>query len=317
MRRGGAPREGHGYHPAMPRRRYGVVLFVPEPAAGEIQGLRRALGDGALDQVAPHLTLVPPVNVREDDIADGLRVLREAAAHHPHPLTLELGPPASFAPDTDTVYLRVGDDDALDSLHALRGRVFRPPFERSLERPFVAHVTLADGLAPARIEPALAVLDHYRVSVSFTRLHLLEEHRVGGQRRWIPVADAPFARPTVVGRGGVELELGRSELVDPVALELLVAARERDPIEHDDDELLTAGDEPLPKGAVPVVITARRGGETVAVGTGWRHNDFAGEITAVAVAFAHHGQGIARQIILALEHAIDGPADEMHHPPPV
>ena len=49
----------------MVRRRLGVVLLVPEPAATEIQGLRRAVDDPALDSIPPHLTLVPPVNVRE------------------------------------------------------------------------------------------------------------------------------------------------------------------------------------------------------------------------------------------------------------
>ena len=30
--------------------------------------LRRALGDGMLERVAPHITLIPPVNVRDDDL---------------------------------------------------------------------------------------------------------------------------------------------------------------------------------------------------------------------------------------------------------
>ncbi len=45
-----------------------------------------------------HLTLVPPVNVREDRLGEALAVLRRAAAAT-RSLTLTLGPPATFLPD--------------------------------------------------------------------------------------------------------------------------------------------------------------------------------------------------------------------------
>jgi hypothetical protein len=53
----------------MGRHRLGVVLLVPDPWAAEVDGLRRALGDEALDRVAPHITLVPPSNVSDEDLA--------------------------------------------------------------------------------------------------------------------------------------------------------------------------------------------------------------------------------------------------------
>ena len=58
--------------PRWPRVRLGVVLLVPPPVAGEIDGLRRAVGDGALGKVAPHVTLVPPVNVRDERLLDAV-----------------------------------------------------------------------------------------------------------------------------------------------------------------------------------------------------------------------------------------------------
>lgn len=64
----------------MPRRRLGVVLLVAAPVAAELQGLRRALGDPALDRVPPHLTLVAPVNVREADVDAAVAVVAGAAA---------------------------------------------------------------------------------------------------------------------------------------------------------------------------------------------------------------------------------------------
>ena len=111
-------------------------------------------------------------------------------------------------------------------LRRLRDAVFRPPLERPLTFPFVPHVTLADEMAPDRI--AAARRRPRRTSWPtrvFERVHLLQELRHGhGPRRWEPVADAPFAPKIVVGRGGVELELGVSLLLDPEAVEFETGA---------------------------------------------------------------------------------------------
>jgi 2'-5' RNA ligase len=290
----------------MPRRRFGVVLLVPEPWATEIQGLRRGLGDPARERVAPHITLVPPVNVRVDDVAEALRILRAAGIRQGAALTLDLGPAASFVPTSETGYLAVGGAHAaLAALDALRLAVFTGPLERSLDHPFVPHCTIADGVARERIAAGVEALADYRATIAFDRLHLLEEQRLEGHRRWVPVADAPFAAPAIVGRGGVELELTTTSLVDPEGVAVLEAARARDPADQDDDELLDEVDGAgVPAGAAPVVVTARRSARVVGVALGWSHPQLQGEVTIVAVAPEHHGQGIGRQLHAALESAI-------------
>ena len=171
----------------MPRRRLGVVLLLPDPAATEVDGLRRALGDGSLGRIPAHLTLVPPVNVRGDDMPAALDLLRQAAAQT-GPLDLRLGPVTTFHPATPVVYLGVHGDVA--ALHALRGRIFRPPLERPLTRAFVPHVTLADEFDPDRIPAAVAGLADYVVDVRFGAVDLLEE---GRGRVWRPIAGARFS----------------------------------------------------------------------------------------------------------------------------
>ena len=202
----------------MPRRRLGVALLVPPPVAVEVDGLRRALGDPSRRRIPPHLTLVPPVNVREEDLGAALDVLRRAAravaaraprlgaagAVHPltppgelagggggavPPLDLRLGPAATFHPVNPVVYLAVGG--AVAALGALRERVFVPPLERTLAHPFVPHVTVADDLDPDRIRAALTALVDYVVDVRIDAVHLLEE---GRDRVWRPIADAPLSR---------------------------------------------------------------------------------------------------------------------------
>ena len=54
----------------MARRRFAVALIAPPVEAAEIDTLRRAVGLVEPFHVAPHVTLVPPVNVAEEDLAD-------------------------------------------------------------------------------------------------------------------------------------------------------------------------------------------------------------------------------------------------------
>jgi 2'-5' RNA ligase len=218
----------------MPRVRLGVALLVPAPLDSEVDGMRRALGDGTLGRMPAHLTLVPPVNVREDRLGEALAVLRRAAAAT-RPFTITLGPPATFLPDSPTVYLSVAGD-----VQALRDRVFVDPLARPLTWPFVPHVTLADEADPDRIAAALHALAGYTVDVAFDRVHLLRE---GPGRVWTPIADAAFAPPAVIGRGGLPVEITVTQTVDPQARALA--------------------------GAEPLVVTARVDGAVAGYAEGW------------------------------------------------
>jgi len=219
----------------MPRVRLASALLVPDPIAKEIDGLRRALGE-SLDRVAPHLTLVPPVNVRVDEVDLALARLRTAAATV-DPITVTLGPAVTFHPVNPVVYLEVSGD--VDAVHRVHDAIFEPPLARSMSHAFVPHVTLVESTTPARIEAAIVALADYRIDVTFDAAHLLQEH----ERRWRPIADARFAPALVVGRGGIETEITVSSLADPQVTEF-------------------AGH---PTADIEDVVVARQGGEIVAV----------------------------------------------------
>ena len=203
----------------MPRRRLGAALLLEAQVCSEVDGLRRACGDPAFGRVPSHITLVPPVNVREDDLPAALTRLRTAAATARGSIEVTLGPPATFLPVNPVLYLSVAGPD-LPAVHRLRETVFAYPLERKVTWPFVPHVTLADSATPERIEAALAALADYSVTVGFDRVHLLQE---GEERVGHPLADCPLGPPDLVGRGGFEVELTTSQLLDPEAAAFLTA----------------------------------------------------------------------------------------------
>lgn len=296
----------------MARRRVGVALLLPEPVASEVEGLRRACDDPALGTIAPHLTLVPPVNVRADDLGAALALLRAAAASCP-PLALRLGPPVTFLPDEPVLYLAVagavgeadgvadatarrrvamaapggaqaavddGDDDeveadpGLERLHRLRGEVFDPPLARPLSHGFVPHVTLCAGGQAELLEAAARGLGSYEVEVELGEVTLLEEVRDERGRRWAPLADAPLGGPAVVARGGLPVELSAGRIIDPEAA-ALVPAHAVDPCRNPDG----------PAGQEPLVVTARREGAPLGLAAGWS-SGACGEVRLVAVSDA-------------------------------
>lgn len=252
----------------VPKARLGVALLVPAPLAAEVDGLRRGLGDGALGRIPPHLTLVPPVNVRLDRLGDALAVLRSAAAAT-RPFRLALGPVATFLPVNPVAYLAVGAADGFESLRALRDAVFTDPLSRPLTWPWVPHVTLADEAGPGRIAAALDALADYRVEATFDRVHLLRE---GPGRVWETIADAAFAPPAVVGRGGLPVELSVSDHLDPVAAGLGRAGR-------------------------PFAVTARRDGAVVGTTTGATGAGPEAVLSSILVDPTCRGEGIGTHLL--------------------
>jgi 2'-5' RNA ligase len=302
-----------------------VALLLDPPLAHEVDGLRRALGDPSLGRVAPHLTLVPPVNVRDELLPAALARLREAAASRPRPLRLTLGPVGTFWPDNPVLYLDVGGE--LPALRQLRTAVFGPPLERSLSWAWVPHVTLSDTADEGRIAAAVAALDHYASVADFDRLVLLEQHR---GRKWLPIADAALGPPIVVGTGGLPVAISRSRIVDPEAGHMLGqaglpstrdATGNRGATGNRDVTAVETGGEGLCHSVppfYPIVLTARRESKVAGVAVAWRAGD--GTHVAAVVAPGVRRQGVGGHLLAHLESALraeewPGQAAHAHGPP--
>lgn len=274
----------------MARHHLAVALIPPPALAAQVDTLRRLLGSSSLTRIPPHLTLVPPVNVRAEAYPAVLRTLDHAASAAIG-FELRLGPVTSFAPRTPTVHLDAAgvspaDDDVLRSL---RDRLLRGPLDRPEQFPFSPHVTLERRADPDRIPAVLSVLGSFEQHWSVNSVHLLE-HRRPPERPpyWEPVHEVPLGPPVVVGRGGVELHLRTLGMLAPADAEVFGV----EPI----------GPFPAPGGGRPVVVTASPPGAEAGpcgVAIGEVLGGRAARLHTVAVTVAHRHMGVGAQLLAA------------------
>ena len=239
------------------RRHLSVALLVPEPFATEINGLRRALRDRALDRYVPHITLAPPVNVNETRLEETLALVRSVAATH-QPVKLEIGPAATFLPRNPVTYLSV--DGALSGLNE---ELAVEPLRVETSYPFVPHVTIGQNDAD------ITSLIGYETEVDIDRLFVMERDE---NRIWFPIADTPFGEPAIAGRGGVELEMITSQLADPTTVRL------------------------IGRPPTQLVVTGRHGGNTAGVAYATFDGSHA-DLGAVVVDREMRGQGFGAHLL--------------------
>jgi 2'-5' RNA ligase len=249
------------------------------------------LGDGSLERVPPHLTLVSPVNVRAEALDDAIGVLRAAAAALGGPLDLDLGPARTFLPASPVLYLDVTGPD-LAALVRLHGAVSRAPLLRPSGWPWAPHVTVCDEVPLDRADAALSALSRYRAPAHFDRVVMMQET----ERRWVPLVDAALGPPPVLGRGGLDLEVTRGWILGPDARARM----------EGDVEGAQALAEWETRGAGPsIVLTGRRRGAVVGAALAWTEAGAGGRIhVLVSVAGPERGQGAGRALFRQLEVAL-------------
>lgn len=165
----------------MPKRRFAVALLIPPPVSYEVDGLRKALGDDQLGKIEPHITLIPPINLRDEELEDALVVIAGVAASTPV-LPVTLGPLTTFGPKSRVRYLAV---DPADEVAALAEACRTGPLERPVKREFVPHLTvdISGGTADGH-DPAISLLAGYEAPVVLDRVSVLEHLNDENGRRW-------------------------------------------------------------------------------------------------------------------------------------
>ena len=145
--------------------------------------------------MAPHITLIPPVQVPEASLGEVHELLACAAASI-GPFEVHLRGTGTFRPVSDVVFVTVASGiGALERLAAaMRVRPLDPP----LHFPYHPHVTLAHDVPDEALDRVYQELSGFEARFAVGSFRLYEHDPVtasraqSGGRRWHPIADVPL-----------------------------------------------------------------------------------------------------------------------------
>lgn len=285
--------------PRVPRRRLAVALLFDADSAASIDVLRGAVGATVddIDRIPPHITLVPPVQLPDGEIAAAWEAVRRAGRVIDGPLALHLGPVATFAPATPTIHLAVS---AHEGLVALREASRVEAMVRPDKFGFVPHVTLREEAPAERIDAAVAALADLSLDVEIRRLWLMQfQPTAGSSGRWEPIGDVSLGPVRHRPSGTTQLEFAVSVTRDPATRSLIARVLDRDDI--------GIAPHPVVHRAIQQrtgrarVVTARLD-DVVVAATEYSWLDGEATIHFVMTDTGHRGHGFGRAVV---RHAFD------------
>jgi 2'-5' RNA ligase len=165
----------------------GVALPIPEPFLGELGAYRERFGDPLAHAIVAHITLVPPMQVRDEQhIGEIIAHLTDVAASvRAFPLVLEGA--GTFRPVSPVVFvpLAVGEPQVRD----IEAQVRVGPLDRPLLFPFHPHVTVAHDLDEEWLDQAEEAMQSYRAAFEVGSLALFVQ---GPDGVWRQRVEFPF-----------------------------------------------------------------------------------------------------------------------------
>ncbi|MER6269192.1 2'-5' RNA ligase family protein [Streptomyces sp900105755] len=171
----------------------GVSIAVPEPHGSLLQERRAGFGDAAAHGIPTHVTLLPPTEVDEGELAAVQAHLDEVAAAG-RPFPMRLCGTGTFRPLSPVVYVRVAQGDEDCAWLQARVRDEAGPLARELQFPYHPHVTVAHGIDEAAMDRAFAELAGYEAEWPCTGFALYEQ---GADGVWRKLRDYVFGGPVV------------------------------------------------------------------------------------------------------------------------
>lgn len=172
----------------------GVAIAVPEPYGRFLQDRRAGFGDPAAGVIPTHVTLLPPTEVRREELP-GFGKHLAAVADRGRPFWMRLDGTDTFRPISPVVYVRVAEGAA--ACAELQEAVRSGPVVRELQFPYHPHVTVAHGIAEAAMDRAQAELAGFAAHWTAAGFALYEQ---GEDQMWRTLRVFPFGseeRPAV------------------------------------------------------------------------------------------------------------------------
>ena len=133
----------------------GVAIPIPEPWATQLQDYRTSVGDLTAEQIPTHITLIPPVQVADQDMA-AVEKHRDSAAGTVDAFRIHLRGTGTFRPVSPVVFVTVVE--GISSCEQLASAVRRDPLAVELHFPYHPHVTIAHHLDDVALDRAFTEL---------------------------------------------------------------------------------------------------------------------------------------------------------------
>jgi 2'-5' RNA ligase len=136
----------------------GVALAIPEPWASELQDYRLSVGDTTATMIPTHITLIPPIEVDEDDLAEVEKHLTEVASAT-SAFRIHLRGTGTFRPVSPVVFVAVAE--GISACEQLAWALRRGPMSVQLQFPYHPHVTIAHHLPDEALDSAFKELEGF------------------------------------------------------------------------------------------------------------------------------------------------------------
>ena len=161
----------------------GVAIALAEPWATQLQDYRASLGDETAGLIPTHITLVPPVDLTEDQVTAAAAHLEQVASSADS-FPIHLRGTGTFRPVSLVVFVSLAQGIA--ECEALARLVRQGPLAVPLEHPYHPHVTVAHHRPEDVMDRAFAELATFDCTFDVERFHLYRHDDGTG---WRPVRD--------------------------------------------------------------------------------------------------------------------------------
>lgn len=168
----------------------GVSIPVPDPHGALLQDARRATGDPLADAIPAHVTLCPPTDVADLDLAAFTAHLEQVAAVCA-PFELMLRGTGTFRPVSPVVFVAVAA--GIVECEQIEQQVRAGPIDRELEFPYHPHVTVAHGVPAQELDRVFTELADYSCRFTVDGFWMYEQ---GPDQVWRPTREFSFGRAT-------------------------------------------------------------------------------------------------------------------------
>ena len=172
---------------------YGVAVTIPEPHGTALALARQQAGDPMAEAIPPHVTLLPPTELSDDELG-GFEQYLEHVAGGFDSFSMRLSGTGTFRPLSPVVFIQVSQ--GISSCERLELAIRSGPVQRRLDFPYHPHVTIAHHLPDDQLDRAFAALESYRAGfvVDGIDLYAQDDDGFWRPRRRYPLRDEPQER---------------------------------------------------------------------------------------------------------------------------